>query len=98
MKQGWDRRLRDRYPTALPGSFRERGRSAAQVVILNLSSNGCKVALGDHSRISAQAWMRLPSLASRFAEVIWQREQEVGLEFEEPLHPAVASMLIERMA
>jgi hypothetical protein len=98
MKQGWDRRSRDRWPTVLSGSFRENGRGAARVTVLNLSPNGCKVDLGDHSRIRAQAWMKLPTLESRFAEIIWQRGQEAGLEFEEPLHPAVASMLVERSA
>ena len=96
MDQGLERRSLDRWPTVLSGTFREHGRGAARVTILNLSPNGCKVDLGDHSRICAQAWMKLPSLGSRFAEIIWQRGQQAGLEFEEPLHPAVASMLIER--
>lgn len=81
-----------------PAKFRERGRTRIDVQLLDLSTHGCKVRADAALVVGSQAWVVLPTLASWRAKVAWSDEQHLGLDFVEPLHPAVADLLIRRAA
>jgi hypothetical protein len=93
-----DRRRCARAPVGMEAQFRERGRGAFAIDIRNLSRDGCgarlhgPVVFGDH------LWIRLPTLASLPARIAWTAAGEAGIQFEQPLHEAVAALLVARAA
>jgi PilZ domain len=60
------------------------------IAIINISTHGC----GFESRWPFQAgtrvWLQLPGLEKWLAKVAWWDDGRGGLEFDQPLHPAVA--------
>lgn len=71
-------------------SFRERSRSAVDARISDLSERGCRLESPLTPMPGSHIWVRLPGLESQGALVIWSSGTNVGIEFESPLHPAVA--------
>lgn len=69
---------------------RERSRSAVPAAINNFSASGigikshCSPLPGNH------IWVKLDGLDSITGRVVWSNGSSAGIEFERPLHPAVA--------
>jgi hypothetical protein len=94
----YDRRWVARSEATLDAALRERGRMRRTGLVSNLSTNGCRVEMDEAMPVNGQAWITLPSLESRYSRVAWCRDGSIGVQFAEPLHPAVADMLISRSA
>lgn len=91
-----ERRWVRRSDAVLDASLRERGRLRRTGKVANLSVQGCRIDVEEALQVDAMAWITLPSLESRYSRVAWCEDGSVGLDFEDPLHPAVADMLISR--
>ncbi len=86
-----ERRRQGRAGINMTVAMRERGRSALDARLLDLSPLGCRV---DGLIVGAgdgQVWVKLPGLESLAAQRIWSSGNIAGLCFDTPLHPAVAA-------
>ena len=93
-----DRRRCARSPVGMEAQFRECGRSAFAIDIRNLSREGCGARLHGPVVFGEHVWIRFPSLANLPARIAWNAAGEAGLCFEQPLHEAVAALLVARAA
>lgn len=82
------RRKGDRKPVRMIASVRERSSTAHDAVISNLSRTGCQVS-NIFLRAGNPIWVRFGSLAPIESRVIWARSDVAGVQFTQPLHPAV---------
>ena len=89
-----ERRRALRHPVNLKAQYRARGRSAAAVLVLDLSALGCRIE-GLHSlEEGGYGWLKLDQLEGIYSRVAWHRDTFAGLEFETQLHESV----VERLA
>lgn len=86
-----EKRRCGRPPLGIEASLRERGRSSASVRVTDLSPYGCRISGYMQVSPDAQTWIKLPGLASQAVRTIWSDGAVIGLEFDPPLHPAVAA-------
>ena len=93
-----DRRWFQRSSAEVAAAFRERGRTRLPVQLVDLSAKGCKVKLNGSVVVGSHAWVMLPTLESWYARVAWTEGGEAGLDFVQPLHRAVAEMIVARAA
>jgi hypothetical protein len=78
----------------MPAGFRERGRSAFSVQVVDFSANGCKIECNAPIIVGDHAWLKLPGLEGWYTRVAWIDEGCAGLDFARPFHPAVAASLL----
>lgn len=93
---GGDRRWVGRVACRTSAAFRERRRTRFAVEIVDLSTHGCAVKSAASPMAGAYGWIILPTLESWYANVAWCDGNLFGLDFSEPLHRAVAEMIIHR--
>lgn len=93
---GGDRRWSAREVVNVPAGLRQRGRIRFDVEVLNLSTFGCGVKSSRPARVGDHSWIMLPTLESWDARLAWSRGNICGLDFTQPLHPAVAEMIVHR--
>jgi len=93
---GGDRRWVGRVACRTSAAFRERQRTRLDVEIVNLSTHGCAVKSAASQTAGAHCWIILPTLESWYAKIAWCDGSLFGLDFTEPLHPAVAEMITHR--
>ena len=91
-----DRRLQPRRKLSTSATYRERGRTASPIRVVDLSAIGCRVRLKRALVSGEHGWVTLPSLGPWACSIAWQSDEELGVEFERALHGAVANMLVER--
>lgn len=89
-------RKADRVPVELGAGLRQRGASGVTVQIMDLSTDGFRVATHLELCAGTQVWLRLPGLEPCHAEVVWAEGHYIGCAFQRPLHPAVLQMIIDR--
>ena len=87
-------RRSDRVPITLGAGLRQRGASGVTVQIMDLSTDGFRVATHLELGVGTDVWLRLPGLAASHARVVWAEGQYVGCAFIRPLHPAVLEMIV----
>lgn len=73
---------------------RERSRSAMAARLLDMSSFGARIEGMVVVNPGAQLWLKLPGLDSLAVRPVWSEPGVIGLEFETPLHPAVAARFL----
>lgn len=91
-----ERRWEKRRTALIQAHFREHGRTRSPVEVVDLSRLGCRVRLTNPIILGKHAWVTLPSLQAWNCSVAWLEGHDAGLEFSEPLHPAVADLVVER--
>ena|SRR5687768_1997610 len=91
-----DRRWVRRVACRTSATFRERQRTYLDVEVVNLSTHGCAVRSAEIPTVGTHCWIILPTLESWYASVAWCNDGFFGLDFSEPLHRAVAEMIIHR--
>ena len=89
-------RRADRVSIELGAGLRQRGASGVAVQIMDLSTDGFKVATHLELYAGTDVWLRLPGLEACHARVIWSEGHFVGCAFVRPLHPAVLEMIIAK--
>ena len=65
--------------------------------ILDFSPDGCRVEAPVRVKPDDIIWISLPGLETIQGTVCWVKEWMVGVEFANPLHPAVFDAVHERM-
>jgi len=78
-------------------TLRRAGQSKYRVRILDVSPQGCKAEFVERPERDELVWVKFEGLGALEATVCWVRNFEVGLEFENPIHPAVFNMLVSRL-
>ena len=87
-------RRADRVPVELGAGLRQRGASGVSVQVMDLSTDGFRVATHLDLPAGADVWLRLPGLEPCHARVVWSEGHLVGCAFLRALHPAVLQMII----
>lgn len=87
-------RQSERVPLTLGAGLRQRGASGVTVQIMDLSTDGFRVATHLELLVGTDVWLRLPGLEASHARVVWAEGQYVGCAFIRPLHPAVLEMIV----
>jgi hypothetical protein len=77
--------------------MRRTGSTAFTVSVLDLSPYGCKARFIERPRLHEVMWLKFDNLQAIPAVVCWVSNEHVGLEFERPIYPAVANMLLQRL-
>lgn len=89
-----ERRSARRPACALEATVRQRGRFAIPAQVVDLTTNGCRIAGGGPFDPESDLWVRLPGLESQTARVAWSEGANSGGTFERPLHPAVVARFV----
>jgi hypothetical protein len=97
-KPGDGRREERRMVTLRNARFRTPGGSTDQATIDDLSTQGFRVRWQYSVEPGTRVWVTLPRLGSQAAIVRWNREFELGCQFETPLHPSVFDHLLKYLA
>lgn len=86
-----EQRRTGRAALGIAVALRERGRIAMVARLVDLSALGCRIEglIAGHGE--DQVWVKLPGLESLSARRIWNTDAVTGIEFDCPLHPAVAA-------
>lgn len=92
-----DPRRAERVPLRADIDFRRSGEHRWRVNILDFSPGGCRVELPVRVKPDDMIWISLPGLEAIQGTVCWVKEWTAGVEFINPLHPAVFDMVRERM-
>lgn len=90
-------RQSDRVPLGCEIEFRRHGDTRYRVELIDLSPQGCQIAPPIRVQTDESVWLRVAGLEAIHASVCWAKEWRVGLEFDQPLHPAVFDMLVKRL-
>ncbi|MGE5562796.1 MAG: PilZ domain-containing protein [Bacillota bacterium] len=91
------RRL-ERHALSAEVAVRRLGRIAYRARAFDVSADGCKVELVDRPKLAEHVLVKFDGLESLEAEVCWIAGTCAGLRFERPIHPAVLSLMLERLA
>jgi hypothetical protein len=91
-----DRRWTERSAVGVDALFRLRWQKGLHIHIPNLSTDGCAIIGAGYIPVGTYSWVKLPTLESRFARVVWCDGSGAGVEFADPLHRSVADMIIAR--
>jgi len=80
----------ERHKAMARGTLKQLKLPPEPIEIVDISTHGC----GFHSRwpfaLGARVWLALPGLERWMGIVVWWEDGKGGLQFEQPLHPAVA--------
>ena len=77
--------------------LRRAGQSGYRVKIHDVSPEGCKAEFVERPQMDEHVWVKFEGLDALGAIVCWVHGFEVGLEFENPIHPAVFNMLVSSL-
>lgn len=86
-----ERRHADRTSLYLKVTVRERGRTAQPAELTSISASGCEIQNAALLSDGSQAWVKIPGLESLLGRAVWTNGSRSGMQFEQPLHPAVAA-------
>lgn len=90
-----ERRRAPRFALALQATLRERGGTARIFArVIDISPYGCRIEHFGGKSLQSTVWLYLESLDAQYAQVVWNRDNFAGLEFETPLHEAVLDQLL----
>ena len=90
------RRWTGRTKIQLTTEFRPRGTKGSKARVTDISAYGCRLERVGMLPVGSYSWVKFPTLESWYARVAWCDGTAAGLDFAEPLHPAVTDMLIAR--
>jgi hypothetical protein len=89
-------RRAERVSVELGAGLRQRGASGVGVQIMDLSTDGFRVATHLQLEVGTDVWLRLPGLEPSHSRVVWCEGNFTGCAFVRPLHPAVVDMVVAR--
>ncbi len=91
-----DRRGCQRTQVQLVAECRRPGGRRSPQTIVDLTARGCRVQWPEPTQVGTYMWVSLPTLASNYGRVAWCGAGAMGVDFAQPLHPAVAEMILAR--
>jgi hypothetical protein len=78
-------------------SLRRSGKLNYRVRVFDASLHGCRVEFVDRPSIQEQLWVKFDGLQAIEAEVCWTEGFTTGVNFRQPIHPAVFERLIANL-
>lgn len=78
-------------------TLRRTGQLNYRVRILDISHYGCKTEFVERPKLDERVWVKIEGLGALEAIVCWVRDSDVGLEFENRIHPAVFDLLVSKL-
>jgi hypothetical protein len=92
--------LRSREPRAVLDAevaLRRSGQQGYRVTIHDASPHGCRIELVERPRIDERVWVKFEGLDAVEGLVCWVDGFVAGVEFVQPIHPAVFDRLVGTM-
>lgn len=89
-----ERRRTIRQGLELECMVRERSRTAVSAATYDFSVSGVGIRCHFSALPGNQIWVRFNGLESMIGRVAWCKDNIAGIEFEQPLHPAVAQRFL----
>jgi hypothetical protein len=77
--------------------LRRSGHLNFRVRVFDASLHGCRVEFVDRPELDEQLWVKFDDLQPIAAEVCWVEGFSAGLNFRQPIHPAVFDRLIANL-
>ncbi|HSQ98336.1 MAG TPA: PilZ domain-containing protein [Sphingomicrobium sp.] len=90
-------RAAPRRPVNAEVRLRRSGELNFTVDVHDLSERGCRTEFVERPRIGEIVWVKFGSLAALECTVRWVNGYQGGLEFNQPINPAVLDMIIRQM-
>jgi hypothetical protein len=87
-------RRSDRVPLNAFVSLRRSGQLNYRVRVFDASLHGCRVEFVERPKVDEQLWVRFEGLQPLEAEVCWVEGSTAGLNFLQPIHPAVFASVV----
>lgn len=91
-------RKAERRIVNLAAALREQGAKTSKIVVVDISVGGFKAEAEEPHHEGDEVWLKLAGLEPRRSRVVWARSgekgQEIGCEFEWPLHPRELEVII----
>ncbi len=78
-------------------SLRRPGQLNYRVRIFDVSLHGCRVEFVERPRLEERLWVKFDGLQLLEAEVCWIEGFAAGVNFVQPIHPAVFDRLVSTM-
>src|SRR3569833_3633058 len=78
--------------------LRRAGQLNCRVRVFDASLHGCRVEFGDRPELDEQLWVKFDELQPIAAEVCWVEGFSAGLNFRQPIHPAVFDSLVAKLS
>jgi hypothetical protein len=78
-------------------SLRRTGKLTYKVRIHDASPHGCKVEFVERPVLAERAWIKFEGLEPLEAMVCWVNGFATGVQFKQPIHPAVFDELMARL-
>ena len=78
-------------------TMRRRSSNPFQVVVRDLSPQGCKVEFVDRPDLDERVSIKFEGLEAIAGLVCWVTGTTAGVEFERPIYPAVFDMLVAKL-
>lgn len=88
----------ERVPLNIEAILRGRGRPSYRVRVYDLSPTGCRAEFVERPREGDHLSIKFDFLEAIGAEVLWVDTRAAGLRFDNAIHPAVFSLLLQRLA
>jgi hypothetical protein len=98
MAEQQERRHSPRLALEADVEFRRHKQTHYVIGMHDLSASGCRIACPERLGWGERVWVQLPSLQSMCGAVKWTGSWQSGIEFEQPMHPAVFDMMAARLA
>ncbi len=89
-----EQRKAERRTTGIRSALRPRGMGSVPVQVVDISAEGCKVEVRPTPYAGSTVWLKLPGLEPWYAKVAWVGDDCAGLQFSQPLHPAVVERFV----
>ena len=75
-------------------SLRRSGQVHYRVRVFDVSLHGCRIEFVERPNMDEQLWVRFDGLQALAAEVCWVSGFTAGVNFTQPIHPAVFDRLV----
>jgi PilZ domain len=86
------------YLSSTEARLRETAGSSWPVRLIDLSPRGFRAAWHYSLKAGDRVWLKIGDMEALCALVRWNREFEIGCEFEHPIHPAVFDHIVRQRA
>ncbi|RYD85149.1 MAG: PilZ domain-containing protein [Sphingomonadales bacterium] len=87
------RRRSPRAPVSLDARIGRGGLDRTLCKVTDLSMHGAGIQTYSELRLGTMIWLALPGIGHIAAKVVWSRDFEAGLEFQNPLTPEAFEIL-----
>lgn len=90
----WIPRRSERHVLGAEVSLRRSRQLSYRVRVFDASLHGCRVEFVERPALSEQLWVKFDGLQPLEAEVCWIQGFSAGVNFVQPIHPAVFDRLL----